>query len=115
MNLEQMPYFLFFPLLNPNYHGFFVFYQGDLLMNGPGKFYFGQDVFQHLFDGSALIQKFGISNGEVHYQCRYLRTKSFVQNIQKKAISRNEFATNASQDNNIHHKGLTGFTHIFAC
>ena len=83
-------------------------------MNGPGKFYFGQDVFQHLFDGSALIQKFGISNGEVHYQCRYLRTKSFVQNIQKRAISRNEFATNASQDNNIHHKGLMGLL-IFAC
>lgn len=31
---------------------------GTLLQNGPGKFYFGQqDVFKHLFDGSALIQK----------------------------------------------------------
>ena len=54
--------------------------KGDLLMNGPGKFYYGTDVFQHLFDGSALIQKYAIAeDGEVYYQCKFLRTKSFVQ------------------------------------
>ena len=44
---------------------------GELLQNGPGKFYFGEDVFKHLFDGSALLQKYSISQGKVHYQCRY--------------------------------------------
>ena len=54
--------------------------KGNLLMNGPGKFYFGTDVFQHLFDGSALIQKYAIAeDGQVYYQCKFLRTKSFVQ------------------------------------
>ena len=33
--------------------------EGNFLQNGPGKFYFGaNDVFQHLFDGSALVQKY---------------------------------------------------------
>ena len=27
------------------------------VQNGPGKFSFGNDVFKHLFDGSALLQK----------------------------------------------------------
>ena len=85
--------------------------KGDLLMNGPGKFYFGQDVFQHLFDGSALVQKFAISEGEVHYQCRYIRTKSFEQNLLHNAIKCNEFATNALQDNNINIKGWVSSCH----
>ena len=49
-------------------------------MNGPGKFYYGADVFQHLFDGSALIQKYAIAkDGQVYYQCKFLRSKSFIQ------------------------------------
>ena len=73
--------------------------KGELMMNGPGKFYFGQDIFQHLFDGSALVQKFSIEKGQVYYQCRFLRTKSFLENLKAKAITRNEFATNAQSDN----------------
>jgi carotenoid isomerooxygenase len=75
--------------------------KGDLLQNGPGKFYFGNDVFQHLFDGSALVQKFAIRNGKIHYQCRFLRTKSFEANLKNNAIMMNEFATNAHNDNRI--------------
>ena len=73
--------------------------KGELMMNGPGKFYFGQDIFQHLFDGSALVQKFSIDKGQVSYQCRFLRTKSFMDNLKANAITRNEFATNAQSDN----------------
>ena len=68
-----------------------------------------QDVFQHLFDGSALVQKYAIENGEVYYQCRFIRSKSFVQNIKNNAISRHEFATNALQDNNMNNKRKLGF------
>ena len=57
--------------------------KGELMMNGPGKFYFGQDIFQHLFDGSALVQKFSIEKGQVYYQCRFLRTKSFLENLKR--------------------------------
>ena len=66
--------------------------KGDLLMNGPGKFYYGTDVFQHLFDGSALIQKYAIAeDGEVYYQCKFLRTKSFVQ------VGKTDFISNLVQ------------------
>ena len=61
---------------------------GELLMNGPGKFYFGNDVFQHLFDGSALVQKYAVGqDGQVYYQCKFLRTKSFLTNIKANCIA----------------------------
>ena len=44
--------------------------EGRLIQNGPGKFSFGNDVFNHLFDGSALLQQFSIKNGEATYMCR---------------------------------------------
>ena len=70
---------------------------GNLLQNGPGKFYFGEnDVFKHLFDGSALLQKYSIKDGKVSYQCRFLRTTSFKKNIKGCKILTSEFGTNAS-------------------
>ena len=58
-------------------------------------------IFQHLFDGSALVQKFAISKGRVRYQCRYLRTKSFETNLKANGIVMNEFGTNALRDNSL--------------
>ena len=92
--------------------------EGNFLQNGPGKFYFGaNDVFQHLFDGSALVQKyigeksksndtfmhvscyikfvsFAVRNGQVSYQCRFLRTNSFKNNMAAGRITGAEFGTN---------------------
>ena len=48
-----------------------------MVQNGPGKFYFGSDVFRHLFDGSALVRKFFISEGEVTYKCQFVKTESY--------------------------------------
>ena len=50
---------------------------GSLVQNGPGKFYFGSSVFHHLFDGSALVRKFCINQGEVTYQCQFVKTQSY--------------------------------------
>ena len=41
------------------------------------RFQFGSDVFNHLFDGSAVLQKFTIANGEVQYMCKFVKTKVF--------------------------------------
>jgi len=69
--------------------------EGNFLQNGPGKFYFGaNDVFNHLFDGSALVQKYVVRNGQVSYQCRYLRTNSFKNNLSSGRIVSTEFGTN---------------------
>ena len=43
---------------------------GSLLMNGPGKFYYGDQVVGHLFDGSGLLQKYAVEKGKVYYDCR---------------------------------------------
>ena len=58
---------------------------GSLVQNGPGKFSFGSDVFKHLFDGSALVRKFRIADGEVTYQCQFVKTESY------KVISSKQF------------------------
>ena len=70
---------------------------GNFLQNGPGKFYYGaNDIFRHMFDGSALIQKFVIRDGQVSYQCRYLRTRSFKKNMEAGKIVVSDFGTNAN-------------------
>ena len=85
---------------------------GNLLQNGPGKFYFGdKDVFKHLFDGSALLQKFSIKDGKVWYQCKFLRTKSFKKNIKAGKILTSEFGTNASNADENKSKYIPGFIH----
>lgn len=40
---------------------------GSLLRMGPGLFEVGDEHFQHLFDGQALIHKFDLKNGQVTY------------------------------------------------
>ena len=32
---------------------------------------------RHLFDGSALVRRFNIRDGEVTYQCLFVKTESF--------------------------------------
>lgn len=53
---------------------------GQLLRNGPGSLNVGSMTFNHLFDSSALLHRFGIKNGKVTYQCRFLKTNSFKKN-----------------------------------
>ena len=48
------------------------------------------------------MQKYAIhEDGQVYYQCRFLRTKSFKSNLEANGICRNEFATNACNDNRL--------------
>ena len=83
---------------------------GNLLQNGPGKFYYGEkDIFNHLFDGSALLQKYEIKDGKVSYQCRFLRTESFMKNINAGKILTSEFGTNASHQAENQSKYIPGF------
>jgi beta,beta-carotene 9',10'-dioxygenase len=51
--------------------------RGTLIRNGPGKFASpGHDV-RHLFDGLALLQRFGFGDGEVTYCARFLRGNTY--------------------------------------
>ncbi|XP_034025908.1 beta-carotene 15, 15-dioxygenase 2, like [Thalassophryne amazonica] len=71
---------------------------GSFLRNGPGKFEFGKDRYIHWFDGMALMHRFHISQGNVTYSSRFLRTDSYVQNSEKNRIVVSEFGTMAAPD-----------------
>ncbi|KAL7839286.1 hypothetical protein SRHO_G00259440 [Serrasalmus rhombeus] len=71
---------------------------GSFLRNGPGKFEFGESRFNHWFDGMALMHRFHICDGQVTYSSRFLRSDSYVQNLEKNRIVVSEFGTLAMPD-----------------
>lgn len=95
--------------------------KGTLLRNGPGNLKVGKYRYQHLFDSSALLhryifvlelikkptipftdtnklRRFGIADGEVTYQRRFIQTEVYKRNMAAQRIVFNEFGTNATPD-----------------
>ncbi|CAH0550459.1 unnamed protein product [Brassicogethes aeneus] len=72
--------------------------KGCLIRNGPGSLKAGKDTFEHLFDSSALLHRFGIENGKVTYQCRFLQSEIYKKNWQANRIVITEFGTKAVPD-----------------
>ncbi|KAL2094961.1 hypothetical protein ACEWY4_009680 [Coilia grayii] len=71
---------------------------GNLLRNGPGKFEFGNEHFNHWFDGMALLHQFKIKDGQVTYKSRFLRSDAYKQNSERDRIMVSEFGTVAMPD-----------------
>ncbi|KAI1903298.1 hypothetical protein AGOR_G00025760 [Albula goreensis] len=71
---------------------------GSLLRNGPGKFEFGNQSFNHWFDGMALLHQFKIEGGQVSYKSRFLRSDSYRNNTEHNRIVVSEFGTLAMPD-----------------
>ncbi|KPJ14365.1 Beta,beta-carotene 9',10'-oxygenase [Papilio machaon] len=72
--------------------------QGTLLRNGPGTLKVGSMSFDHMFDGSALLHSFKISEGTATYQCRFVRTDTYKRNQAANRIVVTEFATESVPD-----------------
>ncbi|XP_063799268.1 carotenoid-cleaving dioxygenase, mitochondrial-like isoform X2 [Pseudophryne corroboree] len=72
--------------------------KGSLLRIGPGKFEFGNDKFNHWFDGMALMHKFTIENGTVMYMSRFLQSDAYRSNESHNRIVVSEFGTVALPD-----------------
>ncbi|KAG9270821.1 retinal Mueller cells isomerohydrolase isoform X1 [Astyanax mexicanus] len=72
--------------------------KGSLLRLGPGLFEIGDEPFNHLFDGQALMHKFDLKNGKVTYYRRFLRTDAYVRAMTEKRIVITEFGTAAYPD-----------------
>jgi beta,beta-carotene 9',10'-dioxygenase len=51
--------------------------EGTLLRNGPGRFTFPDGRVDHWFDGLAMLRRFDIHDGEVHYRTRFLDTAAY--------------------------------------
>ncbi|TGZ48252.1 carotenoid isomerooxygenase isoform X1 [Temnothorax longispinosus] len=85
--------------------------KGTLLRNGPGNLKVGNYCYQHLFDSSALLHRFGIADGEVTYQRRFVQTEVYKRNMAAQRIVFNEFGTNATPDpcQTIFHRVATVF------
>ncbi|XP_056646620.1 carotenoid isomerooxygenase [Diorhabda sublineata] len=71
---------------------------GSLIRNGPGSLKVADEEFTHLFDSSGLLHKFGIKNGEVTYQCRFLQSDVYKKNWKAKRIVHSEFGTKIVED-----------------
>ncbi|KAF7688698.1 hypothetical protein HF521_013505 [Silurus meridionalis] len=84
---------------------------GNLLRNGPGKFEFGNQHFNHWFDGMALMHCFHINDGQVTYWSRFLRSDAYKQNNEMNRIVMSEFGTLAFPDpcKNIFQRFLSHF------
>ncbi|XP_037909804.1 carotenoid isomerooxygenase isoform X3 [Hermetia illucens] len=54
--------------------------------------------YQHLFDSAALLHRFGICNGQVTYQCRFIQTSTYKRNQAAQRIVYSEFGTKAVPD-----------------
>src|SRR5262250_1849724 len=66
---------------------------GTLLRNGPALFDTERRSFRHWFDGQAMVHRFAISDGEVTYTNRFLRTEAYRAVRERGRISYVEFAT----------------------
>lgn len=71
---------------------------GSLLRNGPGKFEFGNDKYNHWFDGMALMHQFRIEDGAVTYMSKFLLSDSYMTNQAYNRIVLSEFGTVALPD-----------------
>ncbi|XP_058866075.1 carotenoid-cleaving dioxygenase, mitochondrial-like isoform X1 [Acipenser ruthenus] len=71
---------------------------GSLLRNGPGKFEFGNQRYNHWFDGMALLHQFKVENGTVKYKSKFLQSDSFKINSEHDRIVVSEFGTLAMPD-----------------
>ncbi|XP_064111870.1 carotenoid isomerooxygenase-like isoform X1 [Macrobrachium nipponense] len=69
--------------------------RGQLIYNGPGLTKFGQNEYRHAFDASAILQKFNIEKDKVTYSSRFVRSKTYEQNMAAGSITRAEFGTPA--------------------
>ncbi|XP_043532463.1 beta,beta-carotene 9',10'-oxygenase-like isoform X1 [Chiloscyllium plagiosum] len=72
--------------------------RGKLLRNGPGKFEFGNDMYNHWFDGMALMHQFRIEDGNVTYMSKFLRSETYQTNSANNRIMVSEFGTLAMPD-----------------
>ena len=66
--------------------------------NGPGKYEFGSDQFQHFFDPSAIIQKLQFKNGSIYYNSKYLQSRNYKTNSELGRIIYPELGTYAEPD-----------------
>jgi len=67
--------------------------RGSYILNGPGRMKYGDSEFNHVFDGSALLQKFNFSEIGITYSSKFLRSYAYTCNSENESIVVSEFGT----------------------
>nr|XP_042902789.1 beta,beta-carotene 15,15'-dioxygenase-like [Parasteatoda tepidariorum] len=67
--------------------------KGSLLRNGSGLLKIGPDQYNHLFDGMALVHRFGVQDGKATYQNKFVRSNAYQINMKANRIVAHEFGT----------------------
>ncbi|XP_047469906.1 uncharacterized protein LOC125025759 [Penaeus chinensis] len=72
--------------------------KGSLIRNGPGRIKVGEQQYNHVFDGSALLHRFHFHKGEITYQNKFLESRSYLRDTKAQRIVVNYFGTRAHPD-----------------
>ncbi|CAG7834109.1 unnamed protein product, partial [Allacma fusca] len=72
--------------------------EGTLIRNGTGITKVGDDVYNHLFDGLAVLHRYHISNGKATYTSRPLESDTYKKNMAANRIVVSEFGTSGFAD-----------------
>ncbi|KTG09041.1 hypothetical protein AUR64_14660 [Haloprofundus marisrubri] len=67
--------------------------EGTLVRNGPGSFAVGDGRVSHWFDGSAMLRRFEIADGDVRYSNRFLRSRQYQHIREHGRLHLREFGT----------------------
>lgn len=67
--------------------------RGSFILDGPGRMTFGEHEFNHVFDGSALLQKFDLVETGASFSSRFLRSYAYTSNLEHQQIVVSEFGT----------------------
>ncbi|KAK3894029.1 hypothetical protein Pcinc_002188 [Petrolisthes cinctipes] len=67
--------------------------RGSYILDGPGRMTFGESEFNHIFDGSALLQKFTFEETGVTFASRFLQSYAYTSNMEHQQIVVSEFGT----------------------
>jgi carotenoid cleavage dioxygenase-like enzyme len=59
---------------------------GSLYRNGPGRYELEGKGYKHLFDGHALIHKYKIDAGKVHFSSNFLNTKCYTKSTEENRL-----------------------------
>lgn len=62
---------------------------GALVRNGPARWEMTDGRLNHWFDGVAMLHRFGVRNGAVHYRNRWLRSRNYEATVR---TGRNQYA-----------------------
>jgi carotenoid cleavage dioxygenase-like enzyme len=66
---------------------------GSLVRTGPALYEVGTRTVNHLFDGQAMLHRFGFADGRVSYRNRFLQTQALRKVREDGRIGLSEFAT----------------------